>query len=45
MSMLDRISEKTPYTSIHNELPGEEKESFSDQEKEALIAKSEPLQS
>ena len=26
-SMLDRISEKTPYTSIHNELSEEEKES------------------
>ena len=25
--MPDRISEKTPYTSIHNELPEEEKES------------------
>jgi hypothetical protein len=26
-SMLDKISEKTPYTSIHNELLKEEKES------------------
>ena len=43
-SMLDRISGKTPCTSIHNELPEEEKESSPDQE-EVLIAKSQPLQS
>jgi hypothetical protein len=43
-SMLDRISGKTPYTSIHNELPEEEKKSSPEQE-EVLIAKSEPLQS
>ena len=44
-SMLDKISGKTPYTSIHNELPEEEKESSLDQEEEVLIAKSQPLQS
>ena len=44
-SMLDRISIKTPCTSIHNELPKEEKKSSPDQEEEVLIAKSEPLQS
>ena len=43
-SMLDRISGKTPCTSIHNELPEEEKESSPDQEEEVLIAKSSPLQ-
>ena len=37
--MLDKISGKTPYTSIHNELPEEEKESSLDQEEEVLIAK------
>ena len=31
-SMLDRISGKTPYSSIHNELPEEEKESPPEQE-------------
>ena len=44
-AMLDRISEKTPCTSIHNELPEEEKESSPEQEEEVLIAKSQPLQS
>ena len=44
-SMLDRISGKTPYTSIHDELPEEEKESSPEQEEEVLIAKSKPLQS
>ena len=44
-SMLDRISGKTPCTSIHNELPEEEKESSPEQEEEVLIAKSQPLQS
>ena len=44
-SMLDRISGKTSCTSIHNELPEEEKESSSEQEKEVFIAKSQPLQS
>ena len=43
-SMLDKISGKTPCTSIHNELPKEEKESSPDQEEEVLIAKSQPLQ-
>ena len=42
--MLDRISGKTPYTSIHNELTEEEKKSFLDQVEEVLIAKSQPLQ-
>jgi hypothetical protein len=42
--MLYRISEKTPCTSIHNELLEEEKKSSSEQE-EVLIAKLEPLQS
>ena len=44
-SMLDRISGKTPYTSIHNELPEEEKKSSPDQVEKVLIAKSQPLQS
>ena len=44
-SMLDRISGKTPCTSIHNELSEEEKESSPEQEEEVLIAKSQPLQS
>ena len=43
-SMLDKISGKTPCTSIHNELIEEEKESSLDQEDEVLIAKSQPLQ-
>jgi hypothetical protein len=42
-SMLDRISRKTPCTSIHNELPKKEKKSSPDQEEEILIAKSQPL--
>jgi hypothetical protein len=41
--MLDRISGKTPYTSIHNELLEEEKKSPPNQEEEVLIAKSQPL--
>ena len=44
-AMLDRISGKTPCTSIHNELPEEENESSPKQEEEVLIAKSQPLQS
>ena len=44
-AMLDRISGKTPYTSIHYELLKEEKESSLKQEEEVLIAKSQPLQS
>ena len=43
--MLDRISGKTPCTSIPNKLPEEEKESSLKQEEEVLIAKSQPLQS
>ena len=42
-SMLDRISGKTPCTSIHDELLKEK--SSPDQEEEFLIAKSQPLQS
>jgi hypothetical protein len=44
-AMLDRISGKTFYTSIHNELPKKEKKSFPNQEEEVIIAKSQPLQS
>ena len=44
-SMLDRISGKTPCTSIHNEFPKVEKKSSPDQVEEVLIAKSQPLQS
>jgi len=43
--MLDKISGKTPYTSNHNKLLEEEKESSPEQEEEVLIAKSQPLQS
>jgi hypothetical protein len=41
-SMLDRISEKIPCTSIHK-LPEKEKESSPEHEKEVLITKSQPL--
>ena len=44
-TILDRINGKTPCTSIHDELPEEEKESSPEQEEEVLIAKSQPLQS
>ena len=44
-TILDRIRGKTPYTSIHDELSEEEKESSPDQEEEVLIAKLQPLQS
>ena len=44
-SMLDRISGKTPCTSIHNELLEEEKESSPEQEEGVLIVESESLQS
>jgi hypothetical protein len=44
-AMLDRISGKTPCTSIHNELLEEEIESSPEQEEEALIAKPQPVQS
>ena len=43
--MLDRISGKTPCTSIPNKLPEKEKKSSPDQEEKVLIAKSQPLQS
>ena len=43
--MLDKISGKTPYTSNHNKLLEEEKESSPEQEEKVLIAKSQPLQS
>ena len=43
--MLDRISGKTLYTSNHNKLIEEEKESSPEQEEEVLIAKSQPLRS
>jgi hypothetical protein len=42
-AMLDRISGKTPYSSIHNKLLEEEKESSHDQEEKVLIAKSQPF--
>ena len=42
-AMFDRISGKTPCTSIHYELLEEEKESSPDQEEKVLIAKSQPL--
>ena len=41
-SMLDKISGKTPCSSIHNELVEEEKE-LSPEQEEVLIAKSQPL--
>ena len=44
-SMLNRISGRTPCTSIPNKLPEEEKESSPEQEDEVLIAKSQPLHS
>jgi hypothetical protein len=44
-AILDRISEKTPCTSIHYELLEEEKESSPKQEEEGLIGKSQPLRS
>ena len=44
-AMLDRIRGKTPCTSIHNELPEEEKETSPEQEEEVLIVKSQPLKS
>ena len=39
-TILDRIIGKTPCTSIHDELPEEEKKSSPEQEEEVLIAKS-----
>ena len=44
-TILDRISEKTPFTSIHDKLPEEKNKSPLNQEEEVLIAESEPLQS
>jgi hypothetical protein len=44
-SMLNKISEKAPCTSIHYEFPEEEMESSPEQEQEILIDKSQPLQS
>ena len=44
-AMLDRISGKTPCTSIPNKLPEEEMETSLKQEEEVLIAKSQPLRS
>ena len=44
-TILDRIIRKTRYTSNHDQLPKDEKESSPDQEEEVLIAKSQPLQS
>ena len=44
-AMLDRISGKTPSTSIPNKLLEEEKESSLKQEEKVLIAQSQPLQS
>ena len=41
----DKIIGCIPYTSIHDELPEEEKESSLKQEEKVLIAKSQPLQS
>ena len=42
-TILDRIIENTPCTSIHDELPKKEKKSSLEQEEEVLIAKSQPL--
>jgi hypothetical protein len=44
-AILNKISEITPCTSIHNELSEEETESSPKQEEKVLIAKSQPLQS
>jgi hypothetical protein len=44
-AMLNRISEITPCTCIHNELFKEEMKSSPEQEEEVLIAKLQPLQS
>jgi hypothetical protein len=44
-SMLEKISETTPCTSMHSELLEEEKESTPKPKEEVLIAKSQPLQS
>jgi hypothetical protein len=44
-TILDKIIRHIPYTSIHDELPEEEKGSYSNQEEEVLIAKLQPFQS
>ena len=44
-TILDKIIGRIPYTSIHDELLKEEKESSTKQEEEVFIAKSQPLQS
>ena len=44
-NILDKIIGNTPYTSIHDEHPEEEKESSPKEKEEVLIAKSQPLQS
>ena len=44
-TILDKIIGRILYTSIHDELPEEEKKSSPKQEEEVLIAKSQPLQS
>jgi hypothetical protein len=43
--MLDRISGKTPCTSIPNELSEKKKKSSPEQEEEVLVAKSQSLRS
>ena len=45
MTILDKIIRKIPCTSIHDELSEKEMKSSLDQEDEALIAISQPLQS
>ena len=44
-TILDKIIGRIPYTSIHDELPEDQKESSPDQEEEVLIAKLQPFQS
>ena len=44
-AMLDRISGRTPCTSIPNKLPEGDKESSPEEEEEVLIAKPQPFQS
>jgi hypothetical protein len=44
-SILEKISETTPCTSMHSELLEEEKESTPEPKEDVLIAKSQPLQS
>ena len=44
-AMFDRISVKTPRTSIHNELSKKEKKSSPNQEEKVLIVKAQPLRS